>query len=90
MITAIARKFYNSCGLIVLHAFPVQHEGGGDRTMDSEWKKQMQYALLEKDFEKSKYQLYNYYQKMGLANPIDEAYFIARPWDIALKEIELR
>lgn len=90
MITAIARKFYNSCGLIVLKAFPMQHQGGGDRTKDSEWQKEMQYDQLEKDFEKSKFQLYNYYQKMGLDNPIDEAYFITRPWDIVLKEIKLK
>lgn len=82
VLVSIARRFYSSCGLIVLKAFPLQHEArlGSE---EEDWKKAMRYDELEQDFERAQYQLFNWYQKMGLKNPFDQEYFIARPEEIA-------
>lgn len=82
MLISIARKFYNSCGLIVLKAFPLQHEARHPGEADA-WTKAMRYDELEQDLEHAQHQLFNWYQKMGLKNPFDEEYFIARPADLA-------
>lgn len=82
MLISIARKFDNSCGLIVLKAFPLQHEARLTGEVD-EWGKAMRYDELEQDLERAQYQLFGWYQKMGLKNPFDPEYFIARPEELA-------
>lgn len=81
-LISIARKFYNSCGLIVLKAYPLQHEARLPSDMD-EWAKAMRLDELEQDLELAQYQLFNWYQKMGLSDPFDREYFIARPGELA-------
>lgn len=81
-LVSIARKFYNSCGLIVLKAYPLQHEARLPGEMDA-WTKSMRHDELEQDLELAQYQLFNWYQKMGLSNPFDMEYFIARPGEFA-------
>jgi GNAT superfamily N-acetyltransferase len=82
LLIAIARKFYSSCGLVVLKAYPLQHEVSGPGGSD-EWKMAMRYDALEQDLECAQYQLFGWYQKMGLSNPFDEEYFLARPGELA-------
>jgi len=82
VMTSIARRFYNSCGLVVVKAYPLQHELREPAVTD-EWAKAMRYDELEQDLELSQYQLFNWYQKMGLRNPFDREYFIARPGELA-------
>jgi hypothetical protein len=36
---------------------------------------------MEADFEKARYQLFDYYQKLGFVNPFAEDYFMIRPQD---------
>lgn len=81
-MVSIARKFYNCCGLVVLKAYPVQHEARQPGELDA-WAKAMCYDALEQDLERAQYQLFSWYQKMGLQNPFDAEYFMARPWDLA-------
>ena len=82
VLVSIARKFYHSCGLIVLKAYPLQHEAHEPGTMD-EWAKAMRYEELEQDLELAQYRLFSWYQKMGLMNPFDAEYFLARPGKLA-------
>ncbi len=82
-LISIARKFYNSCGLIVARAFPLQHQSKGNRGHDDEWSKAMRYDELEQDFERSQYQLFHWYKQMGLNNPFDPEYFMIRPHELA-------
>jgi len=82
VLVSIARKLYNCCGLIVLQAFPSQHEARRPHELD-EWEKAMRYDELEQDFERAQYQLFNWFQKMGLINPFDTEYFMARPGELA-------
>ncbi len=80
IIANIAQHFYDSCGLMVLKAYPLQHELDIlDHSSLDEWDVAMQYDALHKDLERSQYQLYNHYQKMGFSNPFDLEYFIAKP-----------
>lgn len=88
IINNLIERFYSSCGLWVLKAFPMQH----DITIKSEkeenrsdWNTKMEYSKMELDFEKAQYQLFNYYKKKGFQNPFDMEYFIARPYDIISK-----
>lgn len=88
IINNLIERFYSSCGLWVLKAFPMQH----DFTIKSEkeqnrsdWNIKMEYSKMELDFEKAQYQLFNYYQKRGFQNPFDMEYFITRPYDIISK-----
>jgi GNAT superfamily N-acetyltransferase len=82
VLEAIARRFYTSCGLVVLKAFPLQREARLPSEMD-EWTEAMRLDELEQDLEQAQYQLFNWYQKMGLNNPFDQEYFIARPGELA-------
>ena len=81
-LISIARKFHNSCGLLVLKAFPLQHEARLPGEAD-EWTKAMRYDELEQDLEQSQFQLSSWYQKMGFTNPLHPEYFIARPYQLA-------
>ena len=88
IINNLIERFYSSCGLWVLKAFPLQH--GNSIKSENEvaqinWNKKMAYQNMESDFEKSQYQLFNYYIKRGFKNPFDMEYFIARPHDIINK-----
>jgi GNAT superfamily N-acetyltransferase len=82
VLTSIARRFYTSCGLIVVKAYPLQHEARLPNVRD-EWTKEMRLDELEQDLEQAQYQLYNWYQKLGLSDPFDREYFIARPGELA-------
>lgn len=73
----IMERFYGSCGLVVVRAFPLQHAGGFESSLD--WKKQMKYELLEADMEQAQYKLFHYYQQLGFSNPFEKEYFIVRP-----------
>jgi hypothetical protein len=46
----------------------------------------MDYDDLDKDFEKSQYKLFNYFQQMGFQNPFDRDYFIAEPYKFLSRE----
>ncbi|WMW77308.1 hypothetical protein RF683_07370 [Flavobacterium sp. 20NA77.7] len=88
IINNLMERFYSSCGLWVLKAFPLQH----DISIQSEkeesqvdWNIKMGYKNMELDFEKSQYQLFNYYIKRGFKNPFDMEYFLARPHDVITK-----
>jgi hypothetical protein len=81
----LIERFYSSCGLWVLKAYPMQHDISIKREIEekmSDWNKKMEYQKMELDFEKAQYQLFNYYKKMGFQNPFDMEYFIARPFDL--------
>lgn len=88
IINNLIERFYSSCGLWVLKAFPLQHDNSIKSENESaqiNWNKKMDYQNMESDFEKSQYQLFNYYIKRGFKNPFDMEYFIARPHDIINK-----
>lgn len=81
-LISIARKFHNSCGLLVLKAFPIQHEVRLPGEVDK-WVKAMRYDELDQDLERSRLKLYSWYKEMGFSNPFDPEYFIARPEEYA-------
>jgi len=88
IINNLIERFYSSCGLWVLKAFPLQHDISIQNEKEADqnnWIKKMAYQNLESDFEKSQYQLFNYYIKRGFKNPFDMEYFIARPHDVITK-----
>lgn len=88
IINNLIERFYSSCGLWVLKAFPLQHDNSiksKNELAQINWNKKMAYQNMESDFEKSQYQLFNYYIKRGFMNPFDLEYFIARPHDIINK-----
>jgi len=88
IINNLIERFYSSCGLWVLKAFPLQHDNSiksENEVAQINWNKKMAYQNMESDFEKSQYQLFNYYIKRGFKNPFDMEYFIARPHDIINK-----
>lgn len=88
IINNLIERFYSSCGLWVLKAFPMQHDIAIKSEKEenwSDWNRKMEYPKMELDFEKSQYQLFNYYKKRGFQNPFDMEYFIARPFDIINK-----
>ena len=82
IIKSMMKRFYDSCGLWVAKAFPIQHSGVIQKTAFEnldEWDQQMDYDNFEKDFEKSQYKLFHYFQQLGFQNPFDMEYFIAVP-----------
>lgn len=89
VIKDILERFYGSCGLVVIKAYPLQHESDQGWGEDDEWKKRMQYDKMEKDAEKARYQLYHYYQKLGFVNPFGEEYFIIRPHDFNFEQFDV-
>lgn len=80
----LARKYHHSCGLWVLKVFPLQHKSRSEEDKKDAWYQKMRYDELEEDFEKSKYKLFHLYQSLGLVNPFEEAYFLARPENLAI------
>lgn len=85
IITNMMERFYHCCGLWVIKGFPIQHSGVIEKTAFenlSEWDRQMEYENFEKDFEKSQYKLFHYFQQLGFQNPFDMEYFIAQPHQI--------
>ena len=82
IIKSMMERFYDSCGLWVAKAFPIQHSGVIQKTAFEdldEWDQQMDYDSFEKDFEKSQYKLFHYFQQLGFQNPFEMDYFIAVP-----------
>jgi len=85
IIKSMVERFYNSCGLWIVKGFPIQHSGLIEKTAFEDlddWDQQMNYNSFEKDFEKSQYKLFHYFQQLGFKNPFDMEYFIAQPFDI--------
>lgn len=90
IITNMMERFYHSCGLWVVKGFPIQHSGLIEKTTFEDldhWDQQMDYDRFEKDFEKSQYKLFHYFQQLGFQNPFEMEYFIAQPFDF-LKKLE--
>lgn len=87
VIKDMIEKFYASCGLVVVKAYPLQHESE-NFLENPEWKTNMEYQLMEADYEKARYQLFNYYQKMGFVNPFAEEYFMIRPHDYICEPLD--
>ena len=88
IIMNLMERFYNSCGLWVVKGFPIQHSGVIKKTAFEDldaWDQQMEYKSLEKDFEKSQYKLFHYFQQLGFENPFDMEYFIAQPYAFIYK-----
>lgn len=89
IITSLVERFYSSCGLWILQGVPTQHSGYLDNIAFEdldEWDQKMAYDDLDKDFEKSQYKLFNYFQQMGFQNPFDRDYFIAEPYKFLSRE----
>jgi len=85
IIISMMNRFYFTCGLWVFKSFPVQHSGAIKETAFEDldgWDQQMEYNNFEKDFEKSQYKLFHYFQQLGFQNPFDVEYFIAQPFDV--------
>lgn len=80
IINSLIERFYYSCGLWVIKAYPPQFDLTTIRENGIEWNTKMDYLTLEKDFEKAQYQLFNYYTKMGFENPFEMEYFRAKPF----------
>ncbi len=85
IINNLIKRFYFSCGLWVLKAYPLQCNLALIRDNEGEWNVKMDYPAMENDLEKAQYQLFNYYTKMGFQNPFEMEYFIARPFDLITK-----
>lgn len=88
IIMNLMERFYYGCGLWVIKGFPIQHSGVIKKTAFEdldEWDKQMDYKSFEKDFEKSQYKLFHYFQQLGFENPFDMEYFMAQPYQIIAK-----
>lgn len=80
VISTLAQTYYDSCGLWVLKAFPLQHDHSTmERPEDPVWIEKMNYSNMESDVEKAQYKLFHFYQQMGFTNPFDMEYFIAKP-----------
>lgn len=77
VVKNILERFYGSCGLVVVKAYPLQHESDPDISED--WKIKMKYENMETDLEQAQYKLFHYYQQLGFSNPFDQEYFIIRP-----------
>lgn len=77
LIQNILERFYGSCGLVVINAFPLQHEDGD--SYSPEWTAKMKLEALESDLEKAQYKLFHYYQQLGFSNPFEQDYFLIRP-----------
>lgn len=88
VVLNLAQRFYDSCGLWIIQAYPLQHFNRQKRTGWTDWEKLMGYPNFEPDLEKSKYKLFHYFQQMGLQNPFDEKYFIGTPYQLLSTEYE--
>lgn len=89
VIKDIIERFSGCAGLIALKAFPLQFERTAH--LNESWVERIGLCDLEKDEEKAKHQLYNYYQRIGFTNPFkDEFFFINPAWiNEKLDSIEL-
>ena len=85
IINSLIKRFYSSCGLWVLKAYPIQFDLNTIRKNEIEWNTKMDYLSLEEDFEKAQYQIFDYYAKMGFENPFEMEYFIIKPFDFITK-----
>ncbi|WMJ73989.1 hypothetical protein RCC89_12560 [Cytophagaceae bacterium ABcell3] len=85
VIQDIASRFYNSCGLIVAKAVPLQQS---EYLLQTKWGKKLRLNNLSNDEETASYKLYNFFQKLGFDNPFHEKYFIAKPEHIVRKLVE--
>lgn len=86
VVKNIIERFYGSCGLVVLKAFPLQHED--EKRYPSEWIAKMKLDELESDLEKAQYKLFHYYQQMGFSNPFEQEYFLIRPEEFDFEQFE--
>lgn len=68
-------RFDNSCGLIILKAFPLQLEGSNVLGRDEKWAKKMQYKHLVQDEKIAKSQLYKFYKSLGFKQYLKSEYF---------------
>lgn len=65
LVKDIYNRFFSSCGLFVVQAFPLQFEASKLTQEDAEWFAKMNFKGLDDDFEKAFYQLKAFYQKLG-------------------------
>lgn len=77
VIKDIIERFSGCAGLIALKAFPLQFERIGH--LNESWVERIGLGDLEKDEEKAKYRLYNYYQSIGSTNPFNDEFFFINP-----------
>lgn len=77
VIKDITERFSGCAGLIALKAYPLQFEGV-DR-LNNNWVEKIELDDLEKDEEKAKYKLFNYYQNLGFQSPFNDGYFFINP-----------
>lgn len=57
--------FSTTCGLIVMQPFPLQFEAEGTLAKCSDFERQMKYDQMEKDENKARKSLMNFYKKVG-------------------------
>ncbi len=57
--------FSTTCGLIVMQPFPLQFEAEGTLAKCSDFERQMKYDQMEKDENKARKSLINFYKKVG-------------------------
>lgn len=57
--------FSTTCGLIVMQPFPLQFEAEGTLAKCSDFERQMEYDQMEKDENKARKSLINFYKKVG-------------------------
>lgn len=78
VVKDICNRFEGSCGLFVVQAYPIQFERRSEDTTSPNWSEKMKLDTLEKDFEKSFYQLKAFYQKIGFdhIDGFDELMFL--------------
>ena len=57
--------FSTTCGLIVMQPFPLQFEAECTHTKCSDFERQMEYDQMEKDENKARKSLINFYKKVG-------------------------
>lgn len=57
--------FNTACGLIVMQPFPLQFEAEGTLAKRSDFERQMEYDQMEKDENKARKSLINFYKKVG-------------------------
>jgi GNAT superfamily N-acetyltransferase len=79
IIKDILFRFYDSSGLIVLKAFPLQLEGSNVLGRDEEWVKKMKYTDLVQDEKVAKKQLYKFYKSLGFTQYLKTEYFYMDP-----------
>lgn len=72
-------RFDNSCGLIILKAFPLQLEGLNVLGRDEKWAKRMKYKCLVQDEKIARSQLYKFYKSIGFKQYLKSEYFYLNP-----------